>query len=69
MIDDVVVQGGDDLVMLPTDFVRGMAEFLRQQAGKNQGLYLAGEYLGHAHTGVACASGRHTARTIARHWL
>jgi oxygen-dependent protoporphyrinogen oxidase len=68
MIDDVVVQGGDDLVQLPTGFIRAMAGFLRDQEKEKRGLYFAGEYLGHAHTGGACASGRSVARTIIRHW-
>ena len=68
MIDDVVVEGGDDLVELPTGFIRAMAEFHRQQDKEKRGLYFAGEYLGHAHTGGACASGRAVARTIVRHW-
>jgi oxygen-dependent protoporphyrinogen oxidase len=68
MIEDVVVIGGDDLVYLPTGSIRAMADFLRDQEKSRLGLYFAGEYLGHAHTGGACASGRSVARSILEHW-
>ena len=68
MIDDIVVNAGDDLIYIPTGFVKLMATFLEEQMGVRRGLYFVGEYLSHAHTGAACASGRTVARTIARHW-
>ena len=67
MIDDVVVMAGDDLIYIPPGFVKLMASFLDEQARERRGLYFVGEYLGHAHTGGACASGRTVGRTIARH--
>jgi len=69
MIDDVVVQGGDELVMFNTGLPSAMAEFIRAEEKDKHGLYFCGEYLSHAHTGAACASGRTVARTIARHWF
>ena len=68
VIDDVVVRGGDELVMFNTGLPSAMAEFIREQDKEKHGLYFCGEYLSHAHTGAACASGRTTARTIAKHW-
>ena len=69
MIDDVVVQGGDELVMFNTGLPSAMAEFIHAEEKEKHGLYFCGEYLSHAHTGAACASGRTVARTIARHWF
>ena len=68
VIDDVVVRGGDELVMFNTGLPSAMAEFIREQDKEKHGLYFCGEYLSHAHTGAACASGRTAARTIAKHW-
>ncbi len=67
MVDDVVVGAGDDLIYIPTGFVKLMAAFLEEQARERRGLYFVGEYLSHAHTGGACASGRTVGRTIVSH--
>ncbi len=69
MIDDVVVVAGDDLIYIPPGFVKLMATFLEEQERRRRGIYFVGEYLSHAHTGGACASGRTVARTIVRHRL
>ena len=67
-VDDVVVRGGDGLVMFNTGLPTAMAEFIRHEEKETPGLYFCGEYLSHAHTGAACASGRMVARTITKHW-
>jgi oxygen-dependent protoporphyrinogen oxidase len=68
-IEDVVISSRDDmLIYIPVGFIRELAAFLRAQESSRRGLYFAGEYLSHAHTGGACASGRTVARTILRHW-
>ena len=67
-VDDVVVRGGDGLIMFNTGLPTAMAEFIRHEEKEKHGLYFCGEYLSHAHTGAACASGRMVARTIAKHW-
>ena len=58
--------------MIPAEIHDGqpaaMAGFIRDQEKERQGLYYTGEYLSHAHTGGACASGRTVARTIIKHW-
>ena len=57
--------------MLPyfyTGYIRALAGFLSDHESRQHTLYYAGDYLSHAHTGGACASGRRTARTIARDW-
>jgi len=46
-----------------------MAEFIQDQEKERRGLYFTGEYLGSAHTGGACASGRTVAGTINGHWM
>ena len=69
IIDDVVVRGGDGLVMFNTGLPSAMAEFIRDEEKEKHGLYFCGEYLSHAHTGAACASGRLTARAIVNHWI
>jgi oxygen-dependent protoporphyrinogen oxidase len=68
-VTDSVFLGKDDMLLyMPSGFVRGMADFLRQQAQSRAGLYFTGEYLGHAHTGGACAAGREVAKLVVRHW-
>jgi oxygen-dependent protoporphyrinogen oxidase len=68
-IEDVVISSRDDMVVyIPVGFVRELAAFSRAQESSRRRLYFAGEYLGHAHIGGACASGRTVARTILRHW-
>ena len=67
-IDDVVVRGGDGLVIINAGLPSAMAEFIRVQEEERHGLYYVGEYLSHAHTGGACASGRSIARLIMKHW-
>jgi len=57
--------------MLPAyypGYIRALASFLEAQAPRKSRVYFCGDYLGHAHTGGACASGRRTAETIIRHW-
>lgn len=68
-IDDVVVRGGDGLVIINAGLPSAMAGFIRVQEKDRRGLYYTGEYLSHAHTGGACASGRTVARTIIKHWI
>ena len=67
-IDNVVVRGGDGLVIINAGLPSAMAEFIRVQEEERHGLYYVGEYLSHAHTGGACASGRSIARLIMKHW-
>ena len=69
IIDDVVVRAGDGLVIINPGLPAAMAGFIRDQEKERHGLYYTGEYLSHAHTGGACASGRTVARTIIRHWI
>lgn len=67
-VTDIVNYTCDDLIQIPVGYVRQMAEIARDQAKERRGLYFAGEYMAHAHTGGACASGRTVARTIVKHW-
>lgn len=67
-VTDVVNYTCDDLIQIPVGYVRQMAEIAREQEKDRRGLYFAGEYMAHAHTGGACASGRTVARTIVKHW-
>jgi oxygen-dependent protoporphyrinogen oxidase len=67
-VTDIVNYTCDDLIHIPVGYVRQMAGVLREQEKERRGLYFAGEYMAHGHTGAACASGRTVARTIARHW-
>jgi oxygen-dependent protoporphyrinogen oxidase len=48
-------------------YIRGLLAF-RGAHEKPSDLYFAGDYLAHAHTGGACASGREAARKIVAHW-
>ena len=66
---EVHVQWWDD--MLPEfypGYIRELASFLEAQSPRKRRVYFCGDYLAHAHTGGACASGRRTADTILRHW-
>lgn len=65
---DIVNYTCDDLIQIPVGYVREMAAIAREQEKERHGLYFAGEYMAHAHTGAACASGRTVARTIIKHW-
>ena len=65
---DIVNYTCDDLIQIPVGYVRQMAAIAREQEKERHGLYFAGEYMAHAHTGGACASGRTVARTIIKHW-
>ena len=65
---DIVDYTCDDLIYMPTGYVRQMAAVLREQRKERRGLYFAGEYVAGAHTGAACASGRSIARLITKHW-
>lgn len=67
-IDDIVVRGGDYVIHVPTGFARAVSGFHQMQNKERRGLYFAGEFLGNAHTGGACAAGRTVGRSIARHW-
>jgi oxygen-dependent protoporphyrinogen oxidase len=65
---DIVNYTCDDLIQIPVGYVKEMAAIAKEQEKERRGLYFAGEYLAHAHTGGACASGRTVARTIVKHW-
>jgi oxygen-dependent protoporphyrinogen oxidase len=65
---DIVNYTCDDLIQIPVGYVRQMAAISREQEKERRGLYFAGEYMAHAHTGASCASGRTVARTIVKHW-
>lgn len=65
---DTVDYTCDGLINIPVGYVKQMAEVLREQRKARKGLYLAGEYVSHAHTGGGCASGRSVARDIIGHW-
>jgi len=68
-VEDTVFLGKDDMLLyIPTGLPHEMAAFLQRQETSRRTLYFAGEFLSHAHTGGACASGRTVARTILRHW-
>lgn len=57
--------------MLPAfypGYVRGMARFLEAHEASKHELVFCGDYLSHAHTGGACASGRRAARKLSAHW-
>lgn len=65
---DIVDYTCDGLINIPVGYVKQMAAVLREQRKSRKGLYLAGEYVSHAHTGGSCASGRSVARDIISHW-
>lgn len=67
-VTDIVNYTCDDLIQIPVGYVKQLAAISREQEKERRGLYFAGEYMAHAHTGGACASGRTVARTIVRHW-
>jgi oxygen-dependent protoporphyrinogen oxidase len=67
-VTDIVNYTCDDLIQIPVGYVKQMAAISREQEKERRGLYFAGEYMAHAHTGGACASGRTVARTIVKHW-
>ncbi len=68
IVDDAVVRGGDYLIHVPTGLARSISRFHQMQNKARRGLYFTGEYMGHAHTGGACAAGRVVARNVVRHW-
>lgn len=65
---DIVNYACDDLIQMPVGYVKQMTAILREQEKERRGLYFAGEYMGMATTGGACASARSVARTIIKHW-
>ncbi len=67
-VTDIVNYTCDDLIHIPTGYVREMALIVQEQERARRGLYFAGEFVAGAHTGAACASGRSVARLIAKHW-
>ena len=58
-VDYVIVRAADKLVIISTGLPSAMADFIRAQEKDRRGLYFTGEYLGHAHTGGACAQRPH----------
>ncbi len=67
-VTDIVNYTCDDLIQIPVGYVKQMSAISREQEKERRGLYFAGEYMAHAHTGASCASGRTVGRTIAKHW-
>ena len=68
-VADQVVQGGDGTPYLNVGFAKAAQSFLEHQKRSRSSLYFAGEYLGHAHVGGTCASGRTVGRLIGEHWV
>jgi len=57
--------------MLPAfypGYIRKMARFLESHEVSKREVVFCGDYLSHAHTGGACASGRRAARNLIAHW-
>jgi oxygen-dependent protoporphyrinogen oxidase len=57
--------------MLPAfypGYIRKMARFLEAHEASKREVVYCGDYLSHAHTGGACASGRRAARNLIAHW-
>jgi oxygen-dependent protoporphyrinogen oxidase len=57
--------------MLPAfypGYIRRMARFLESHEASIHDLVFCGDYLSHAHTGGACASGRRAARNLIARW-
>ena len=45
-------------------YIKKVRDFLKGQEQSDSGIYFCGDYLGHPHSGGACATGRNVARQI-----
>ncbi len=55
---------GLHLSLVYPGYIKKARDFLKEQEQNNRGIYFCGDYLGHPHSGGACATGRRVARQI-----
>jgi len=69
-LDEVVEQWIEDMLpVIYPGYAKKVAAFLEEMEARPARLYFCGDYLAHAHTGGACASGRFAAKLLQKHHL